>query len=160
MKTCFKCGNTLPLSEFYVHKAMSDGHLGKCKACTKKDTAERVALKYSTDPEWVLMERARQRAKQEKARREGVAVKGNRKETIKRYDEKYPKKRIARSAVANAIRDGKLQRKPCSVCGKIWSQAHHEDYSKPLEVIWLCNKHHHDRHVKIRDREAIAHLTQ
>ena len=41
MKTCFKCHLTLPLSEFYHHPRMKDGHLGKCKECTKKDVADR-----------------------------------------------------------------------------------------------------------------------
>lgn len=46
------------------------------------------------------------------------------------------------------IRRGKLKRRPCVVCGSEFSESHHEDYSKPLAVVWLCRKHHMDRHRK------------
>lgn len=45
--------------------------------------------------------------------------------------------------VNNAIRDGKIARQPCEVCGRK-AQAHHEDYSKPLDVRWLCFQHHRE----------------
>lgn len=56
------------------------------------------------------------------------------------------KKRKARSKLNHAIRDGKIQRKPCVVCGTPKSEGHHEDYDKPLEVVWLCFKHHRKYH--------------
>ena len=51
-------------------------------------------------------------------------------------------KDAARAKVAQAVKSGKLIRLPCLVCGDPNSQAHHEDYSKPLEVQWLCQHHH------------------
>ena len=44
VKECFKCHRTLPITEFYKHPATSDGHLGKCKECTKRDVKERSKL--------------------------------------------------------------------------------------------------------------------
>jgi len=50
-------------------------------------------------------------------------------------------------AVGNAIRDGRLNRGPCEVCGSRESvEGHHEDYSKPLDVRWLCREHHKALH--------------
>ena len=40
MKTCFKCNTVRPLMDFYKHPAMADGHLNKCKQCTKNDVSE------------------------------------------------------------------------------------------------------------------------
>jgi hypothetical protein len=54
-------------------------------------------------------------------------------------------KYICRTYTGNAIRDGRLIRKPCEKCGKK-AQAHHDDYSKPLDVRWLCFKHHREFH--------------
>lgn len=56
-----------------------------------------------------------------------------------------PIKKAARKAVENALLRGDLVKKPCERCGSI-AQAHHEDYSKPLDVTWLCPKDHKARH--------------
>ncbi len=63
-------------------------------------------------------------------------------ETAKRMYKKYPEKWKARAKVSHAIKIGVLHRLPCEVCGEVKSQAHHEDYTKPLEVKWVCIKHH------------------
>lgn len=60
--------------------------------------------------------------------------------------ERYPERVKAREQVYCAIKSGKLIKKPCVVCGDRDSCAHHEDYAKPLCVVWLCRKHHRERH--------------
>ena len=58
-----------------------------------------------------------------------------------------PKTR-AKNNLSYALRVGKISRQSCEICGDPKSHGHHEDYSKPLEVHWLCPKHHQMRHWK------------
>jgi hypothetical protein len=67
----------------------------------------------------------------------------------KKYRKKYPEKVKARVAISNAVKLGKIKRLPCEVCGNIKADAHHEDYDEPLEVVWLCRKHHFQAHYPI-----------
>lgn len=60
--------------------------------------------------------------------------------------ERYPERIKARQLVFSAIRSGKLVRGNCEACGKEKGHAHHDDYSKPLEVRWFCRKHHRQLH--------------
>jgi hypothetical protein len=55
-------------------------------------------------------------------------------------------KRKARWQVSRAIASGRLTRQSCQVCGDTKTEAHHDDYSKPLDVRWLCIQHHHEHH--------------
>ena len=140
LKTCKKCASILPRSGFY-------GTLSECKTCTKKRVALYVAEKKK-DPQWVIAERKRCRLKSRKYRDEGRA-----KALPKGRDNK---RRKANGVVNNAIRSGRLQKQPCTICGEKRAQAHHEDYSKPLDVIWYCVRHHNDRHIEIRDAETLG----
>lgn len=62
--------------------------------------------------------------------------------------DRHPEKYKARTEVGNTIRDGRLFRpKKCERCARDYKlHAHHEDYSKPLDVIWLCTPCHGARH--------------
>jgi uncharacterized Zn finger protein (UPF0148 family) len=55
---------------------------------------------------------------------------------------------LARWAGWHAVRAGKLAKQPCAKCGNVIVQMHHTDYSKPLEITWLCRVHHLEAHGK------------
>jgi len=136
MKTCFKCGAEKPLTEFYKHKQMSDGYLNKCKSCKKEyqkgHRLENVEYYRSFDKQR-QKNRDRQKAIQVRALQ---------------WRKRNPDKYKAHTAVGNAVRDGRLVKGPCQVCGDQSVHAHHEDYTKPLDVVWLCPKHHSEKHSK------------
>lgn len=71
---------------------------------------------------------------------------------------RHPEKCAARIAVSTAIASGRLVKQPCEVCGAKKVHGHHEDYSKQLEVNWLCCKHHAIADRKRRERLATASL--
>jgi hypothetical protein len=60
--------------------------------------------------------------------------------------QRYPEHVKARELVNRALKSGKISKMPCAVCGNNNVVAHHPDYSKPLNVIWLCRKHHRELH--------------
>lgn len=57
-------------------------------------------------------------------------------------------KRNAHAEIERGLKNGNIKRKPCQVCGNPETDAHHDDYSKPLDVVWLCTKHHRELHSK------------
>ena len=62
--------------------------------------------------------------------------------------------RGAHAKVHKSLRDGSLVKQPCEVCGAIRVDAHHDDYSKPLSVRWLCPLHHRQHHAQDFRRSA------
>ena len=144
VKTCFKCGRTLPISEFYSHPQMADGHLNKCKECTKDD-ARKNRKKKIVYYKAYDRKRAMTPKRIEARDRYNKTVQG--KESNAKAKEKYrknnPKKASARMILRRAVLKGQITPMPCEVCGKVENvQAHHDNYNKPLDVIWLCPKHH------------------
>jgi len=56
--------------------------------------------------------------------------------------ERYPDHIDARERVRRALKSGRLVKGKCEFCNSTEVQAHHDDYSKPLDVRWMCRQHH------------------
>lgn len=65
-------------------------------------------------------------------------------------------RRKAHYTINNLVRSGKISPLPCEQCGNINTEAHHEDYNKPLDVVWLCRQCHRLRHREIREQWEIS----
>ena len=115
----------------------NNGHLNKCKECTKNDSNKH----RSKNLEKI---RAYYRARGKIPER----IKTNT-EINRAWRAEDNRRTAAHNAVARAIRNGSLLRLPCIRCGADKSLAHHEDYDKPLEVMWLCQACHKQRHKEL-----------
>ena len=152
MKICFKCGVEKHIDDFYKHKRMADGHLNKCKECTKNDTRRRSQieeLKPKIREAKRLWARSKRGKETTKARMLIGLSRTKSNEAKKRYAEKNKKKVNATSMVNNAVKYGFLIRpKECSVCNKYNKRihGHHCDYDQPLDVIWMCPSCHSEWH--------------
>lgn len=124
---CRKCG---PLGDdmFYVSNRT------KCKECIKAAVHQR-RIDF---PERISAYEVRRMATPKRRRQMADHQTRHRKEN--------PDKYRARSAVGAAVRDGRLIPQPCAFCGRSDKvQAHHHDYSRPLDVEWACFKCHRER---------------
>ena len=136
----------------------------ECNSCKKCERRERERARYQAlsleerreliakrDPEKVkAADRARYyRNREERQARMRDWYENHKEETQehnRRWRARNPEKRLAHSRVAHAIESGRLVRQPCEKCGDPKSHAHHFDYSKPLDVVWLCSAHHGEVH--------------
>ena len=161
-KVCFKCGAEKPLTGYYKHPRMPDGHVNKCKECNKKDvTANRKDnLKRYQEYDRNRPNREHriiQACERVKARKEIDPDYKERVHLIKReWAERNQHKRKAQSAATNAVRDGKLERKTsCEHCGVFDKplQKHHWSYLEEhwLDVVWLCTKCHGAEHRRLNE---------
>lgn len=145
VKVCIKCGDPKPRSEFYRHPKMADGLLGKCKACSlayakARRQADPVRVRAINRVSYAGRERTGSPKKQTEASRRARAA----------WIARNPEKRAAHGAVSAALESGRLT-KPgnCETCGEAKAlHGHHDDYSQPLVVRWLCAACHSDWHRK------------
>ena len=133
-KKCFKCQAVKLLTDFYKHPNMLDGHVNKCKECNKKDVLENRIKNID-----YVREYDRKRSKE--PHRVVLA-----REHTKLWRNADKRRTKCHNAVKRAIQNGSLIRMPCIKCNSEKSLAHHESYDEPLNVIWLCQPCHKQRH--------------
>ena len=71
----------------------------------------------------------------------------------KNWNEENPEKVAAHNALNRAVKAGEVTKLPCNICGEVNVQGHHEDYSRPLEVIWLCCSCHKRLHTEMNNKD-------
>jgi hypothetical protein len=138
------------LQEFYRHPMMADGYLNHCKTCKRTYQQRRDELNRQ-DPMWAARERARGRGKYHRlyaSGRKWVWV-----------DQPLELKRWARQVFSNAVRDGRITKPAaCSACEQEVPRrrlhGHHDDYSRPLDVEWLCARCHRQAHLSAPRKAA------
>ena len=145
MRVCSDCNESKPPMDFYQ---TGSGYITRrCKPCTcARVRANRLVHldQYTTYERQRATLPHRVEARDAYGRTDAGRQNGNR--AKRDYERRNPIKRKAKEAVNNAVRDRRLSRNPCEVCGESKAQAHHDDYSKPLDVRWLCATHHTEWH--------------
>ena len=139
MKDCGRCGKRKDASEFYVNRASEDGLTAMCRLCSAEyQKARRERLNASKPEGW--KKKTEDKASYMKAWHEkhpGYMTQAKRDWWNKNRDRMRVK-----DALRYAIRTGKVVKLPCQECGVQEVEAHHPDYSRPLDVVWLCKEHH------------------
>jgi|SRR6185369_3774876 len=140
---CKHCAQDKPAEGFYKSSPT------KCKECTK------AAVKQHRQAN---LERVRSYDRMRSSQAHRIAARAEYAKTLaysesheaaaQRWAAKHPERRKASIAVGNAIRDGKLIPWPVCAVPECDSkpQGHHPDYTRPLDVVWLCPPHHKSAH--------------
>lgn len=156
MKICSKCGENKSLLEFCKRAASRDGLAHRCKKChfeyCKKWKSLNRDRKNANERAWRARNRDHYRA-MAKARRErnsehialyNRARSASPEAVLQRaeYYRAHPHVIRAKGIAQRAMKKGLIKKMPCEVCGNPKSEKHHDDYTKPLSVRWLCRSHH------------------
>ena len=134
---CKLCNIEKPASDFY------ESNKTRCKECVKAlvgaNRLDKIDYYRQYDQERALLPHR----------------KANSFAHSRAWRKDHPKGRKAQGQVAHALRSGRLVRQPCWVCGEK-AVAHHPDYDRPLDVVWLCQAHHKQAHALIDNEPTMA----
>lgn len=174
MKTCSTCKEVQEIELFNKDRTRKDGHSCRCKKC---DSIKRKKywIKVKNTPELHANSKERQAVRRKKVKADPVRYNWRLKQSRDwarklRESENYQPADYEATKIhkikylennrekinAGAMARRHIKPNPCEVCGNPNSERHHPDYSKPLEVIFLCSKHHAKLHVKLREQERLV----
>lgn len=123
-KKCSKCQLEHPAGMFHNNRRTADGLHPHCKQCRHAyNEANRAKIR-------AYNKRYRE------ANKEAVSA------SKRKWSIRNPNKTRAHVAASIAISRGDISRTPCLICGEQKTQAHHDDYTKPLKVTFFCELHH------------------
>ena len=164
-RICPRCGKSKPVTEFGIDRSKASGLSKLCRQCVREAEARRSAHDVSVSEKtcatcgrtkpasefWrrpVLKDGLMSSCKVCKRKQQAVSYV----DWQKSESETHPEKVMARRLVREALRSGKLVKPThCENCDKeLPLHAHHTDYDKPLEVVWLCQSCHVKLHMGLR----------
>lgn len=134
-KRCKTCQQVKSTDQFWKRTNSRDGFDYDCKTCQ----AARLKAYWEANPEKLLAKRRK--------------LKDRNAQLVKKYRTEHPERIAAGEAFKQALRKGIVKPEPCRVCGDAKTEGHHPDYSHPIDVVWLCRKHHREVHAMARALE-------
>lgn len=151
MSKCRHCSCEFEAKDWQIAKSDFE-----CTPCRKSRQIEYRAFRKASGNPVISSQMPREYHKSYEAEYFKKQENRERRNSLMRKYTKAPETREhhkARWIVNRALIAGNLVRLPCEVCGETKVEAHHDDYSKPLDVRWLCKKHHVEHHAKATGKE-------
>ncbi len=137
MRKCSACREEKLENKFCKNLRFKDGLNSICKSCSNYQCRQY----YKKNRKKVIAQKKKYSAQnKEKAAKR-----------YKRHRQTHPKEIKAKSKIYAQVKNGNIVRQPCRDCGHPVVDAHHPDYDKPLDVVWLCRTHHNREHSRLRE---------
>ena len=170
MQKCTRCEIEKELSEFHRRSQRSRGYNTICKLCLnsrRNESVEKNREKFRKQANdfyyrnrekqlakvkawWSSLSEERKQQVRDKKKKRFHASPEQKRRKLHYTQNVYDKKKFKANKILNdAVRKGMFKPRECTVCKQEKKlDGHHNDYSKPLDVIWVCRKCHSDIHKK------------